>query len=294
SLEQVESERILKIKISKKIDEDKFEKYYLILELFAPGNIILTNNDLLIINMLKRKKFKDRKIIIKEKYELPPQKEISIFNINEKKLLLELKKSELDIVKFLAIKMGTGGKFSEEICEIADIDKNLKSNILNENQIKKIILSIHDVLNKKIEAYLLKNENDYLDFMPFEFKSNNTNKEKVISFNEAIEKYYSSFKNEIDLREKEFLIEVKKLQNILNKQEIQKEKILEGYEKNNNLGNKIYENYGKIEEILNSINNAAKKKGWDEVLLTIKNSEELSKLIKKIDYKNNQIVLNID
>lgn len=295
AVEQIESERILKLKISKKVDEEKFEKYYLFLELFAPGNIILTNNDLSIINMLKRKKFKDRKIVIKEKYELPPQKETSVFNINENKLKDELEKSDLVIVKFLAIKLGTGGKFSEEICHISKIDKNKKANEIDSKELKKILISINKIINMEIKSQLILDEQgNNVDFTPFNFNSIENDKKEVESFNEAIEIYFTGFKNEVDLREKEFIIQLKKLQNILKKQEIQKEKIFEGYEKNNNIGNKIYENYSIIEEILNSINSAAKKKGWENVLLTIKGSEKLSKLIKKLDYKNNKIILNLE
>ena len=77
---QIENERILKIEIEKKVDDNKFENLFLYLELFAPGNIILTDSNNIIKNMLYRKKFKDRKVIAKEKYELPPKRELSIFN----------------------------------------------------------------------------------------------------------------------------------------------------------------------------------------------------------------------
>lgn len=290
TIDQIESERILKIKITKKIEEE-IKTFYLFLELFQPGNIIITNSNLEIINTLKRKKYKDRKIVVKEKYELPPKKEITPFNINKDNLKKELENCDLSIVKFLAIKMGMGGKFSEEICSRANINKDLDSKNLNKQQIETLITKIKEILDIKISAFII---NDFEDFIPFDFISIKKEKKEFSSFNETIKEYFSTFKETKDKREEEFKKELEKLKKILEKQENLKNHILEEYEKLNNTGNKIYENFSTIEELLNSINKAAKEKGWDKVLETIKNNKELSSIIKKLNYKNNEITLDLN
>lgn len=87
---------------------------------------------------------------------------------------------------------------------------------------------------------------------------------------------------------------MKKLENRLEKQKQQMKDIEVNYEKFNNIGNKIYENYELVEELLNQINAAAKEKGWEYIKGKIKEDSRLKKLIKTLNYKNNEIVLNLE
>jgi predicted ribosome quality control (RQC) complex YloA/Tae2 family protein len=243
---QLEGERILKIEIEKKID-DEIKKFFLFLEVFAGGNIILTDDNYTIKNALDKKKFKDRHIKVHQTYQLPPKKEISPFNINKELFEKMLKETDLTIVKFLAIKLGMGGKFSEEVCEISNIDKNKNENF-SKDDINKIEKALNTIENIKINAYNTINEKGEIDnFYPFEFI---TTKSKSIketqTFNEAVSNYFNQFKEEKDLKKESYEKELKKLNNIVNKQKAQKEQILKDYEKFNEAGNKIYENFAAL------------------------------------------------
>lgn len=295
SIEQVENERILKLRIeTKDKNTQDITVYYLILELFANGNVILTDENLLIKNSIIKKKYKDRKVMVKEEYALPPKKELNIFALDLKLFEKELKKSDLSIVKFLAIKFGLGGKFAEEICTRAKIDKNKLSTSISKTELKNLQIELKNIPNNQIKSYLILKDNKIQDFIPFKFKSINEKQIEKKSFNDAIKEYFEQFRNKEDKKGDEFTKELQKLQKILNKQIQSKKEVLEDYQKNNNYGNKIYENYALIEELLNSINKSAKEKGWDYVLKTIKQNDKLSKIIKKLDYKNNQIELELE
>jgi len=297
TINQVENERIIKLELEYKEPENKEIKiYYLILELFANGNVILVDKDYTILNSLEKKKFKDRTVMVKDTYELPPQKELNLFNPKPELLEKELKESDLSIVKFLAIKFGIGGKFAEEICELSKIDKNLNANELKKEQIKDITENLSKITESKLQAYNILDENDkIIDFIPFEFTSIKNKKIQTASFNEAIKNYYESEQEEtFDQKEKEYEKELAKLVNRLKKQESQKDEILIDYEKLNGIGNKIYDNYALLEELLNQINTASKEKGWEHVQKTIKENPKLKKLIKTLNYKNNEIILELE
>ncbi len=297
-IEQIENERILKIEISKKNSlNNEFEIFYLFIELFANGNIIICDKDLIIINSLQKKKFKDRKVMVKDSYVLPPQKEINIHTLdkNEDKLKQKLKESDLSIVKFIAIELGIGGKYAEEIIFNSKINKNINSNELNNEEINSIIKNSKELIERELSPSLIINEdNKIIDFEPIFLKSINKKRKELSNFNEVIKTYFKQFENKRDQKEEEFKKELLKLENRIKKQEKQREEILINYEKFNSIGNKIYENYSLIEELLNSINKTAKEKGWNFVLEKIKTNEKLNKIIKKIDPKKNEIILNLD
>ena len=292
-IEQIENERILKIHIEKKND-DKLDRYVLILELFSGGNIILADEQLNILNLLERKNFKDRTVKVKSTYTLPPQKELSFLNLKSEKLYELANESDLPIVKFLAIKLGIGGKYAEELLEKAKIEKNKKAPFEME-EIEKITNVTNSMLHNKISPKLiLDKSSNPADFIPFEFIGfENSEKKDCKTFNETLKNYFEQFLEEKDLRKDKYEKELKKLENRLEKQLIQMKEINEEYEKYNNIGNKIYENYSLVEELLKSINKSAKEKGWEHVLSTVKENDKLSKVIKNINYKNNEIILDL-
>lgn len=296
TITQIENERIIKLELEYKEQETKEVKiYYLILELFANGNVILVDKNMTILNSLEKKKFKDRTVMVRDIYELPPQKELNLFDSKPELLEKELKESDLSIVKFLAIKFGIGGKFAEEICELSKIDKNTNTTEIKKEQITKITQELSKITQNKLQAYNILDENDKItDFIPFEFKSIKNKKIECSSFNEAIKNYYESENLETsDQKEKEYEKELAKLINRLKKQQNQKDEILTEYDKLNGIGNKIYDNYSLLEELLNQINTASKEKGWEYVQKTIKENPKLKKLIKTLNYKNNEIILEI-
>lgn len=289
SIEQIGSERILKITFDVKEGEE-LKKYYMYLELFANGNIVLCDENNVIKNSLQKKKFKDRDVMVHNEYSFPPARDLSISNFDEKILKKELEESDLSIVKFIAIKFGTGGKFAEEICFRLGIDKNSDTKNVD---LKKLVLVLNEIRNESTLGCVLKDGDEIKDFFPFEFKSVK-GLEKIGTFNEVVKSYFEQFKEEIDKREREYELGLKKLQNRLSKQEDQLKEIGVEYEILNGYGNKIYENYSMVEELLNSINAAGKEKGWKHVKEIIKSDERLSKIVKSITPSSNEIILDLD
>lgn len=293
NIEQIDNERILKIKITKKKDDsDEMLVYYLFLELFANGNVILTDENLNIKNSITKRTFKDRSVQVNETYELPPQKEISIFNMDKNKFFEMFNKEDLELVKFLATRFGIGGKFAEEVCFRAKIDKNIKK--LEIEKFDNLIKALEDLRDHEIKAYGVYKNDILEDFIPFDCLSIEDLKKEFSSFNEVLKTYFENFLNEADKHEEDLKKELERLKKRLKTQEKQKNIVLQDYEKYNNMGNKIYEHYALIEELLTSINKAGKEKGWEHVKKIIKENKDLSKVVKTLNYKNNEIILNLE
>ena len=87
SIYQKESERIVVFEL------EKNEKFYLIIELFSKGNLVLTDERYMIIGTLEWQKWKDRVVKPKETY-IFPKPGFDWKKLNQKNLQEVLSKSE--------------------------------------------------------------------------------------------------------------------------------------------------------------------------------------------------------
>lgn len=290
SIEQVGLERVMKIVISKK-NQDEIITYHLYVEVFSGGNIILCNDEDIILNSLIKKSYKDRIVRNKHPYELPPTKGINPLQVDMKELEKTLQESDLTLVKFFALLCGMGGKYAEEICLEMDFDKNsLVKNISSQS----INDAFKNFFSKKLNPCVIKEDEKILDFFPFTPQLAKNTCEQQESFNSCLEQYYQQFLEKEDNRDVEFEKKKKKLEKRIEKQLQQKEEVLKNSEDFTLKGEKIYEHYVQLDEILKGIMSASKEKGWDHVLRVIEDNEELSKIVDKLDYKNNKIIVNLE
>ena len=290
-VQNVEKERILILELSK-IKNNIEKTYKLIIEVFKPGNIILVNEEDTILNSLYKKRFKDREILVNQKYEFPPLNKIEL-----NKELIKDKESKL--VKFLAKEFNLGGRYSEELIIRLKLDKNKLVKNLNDKEIEKIKIELKNIYDYDLDPRIIKNEkNEIIKFLPFYFFSlQKYNQEKLNSFSEAVKLYFNQFNRVKNKKEEEINKKIKSLKKRLDILYKQKDNIIKEYEKYNNIGNKIYENYNYIEKLIklgkkledNEIDNKDLSKGIEKLkekyFEFTKNEIELIKFIKKIDRK---------
>ncbi|MEM5777640.1 MAG: NFACT family protein [Candidatus Aenigmatarchaeota archaeon] len=121
-------ERILEVKQKDfdRIVEIRTQNYFLILEFFGNGNIILTDNEKTIINALEMREWRDRKIKKGEKYVYPPSAKnpftVSLKELNE---IMD----EKEIIRILAKDLSFGGETARKICEKLKISPESKSSL---------------------------------------------------------------------------------------------------------------------------------------------------------------------
>lgn len=280
---QKEFERIIEIKLIG-IKERKF----LILELIKPYNTILCDENYKIIIAKNYKAFGSRLIRPGNKY-IYPKKEFNILEINENAFVKAFN-NDNSIVINLAITLGFGGKYSEEICERAEIEKKKVNPTIEE--LKKIDNIISKLKRTNIEPYIYKDkDNKILNYSPFELyniKKNNliALKEKTNNFNEAIKRYYY---NNLQKKESKKEIEKKKINAILKNQEEQIKNLEKEIIENQKKAELIYENYELISNILNEIKNAMTKYSLKEIKEKLKDN----KIIKEINQKEKTITIEL-
>ena len=279
---QIKPERILKF--SFKVKEDKKHLY---IEFFGKGNAILCDQHNVIINALEHHEFRERVIKPRLKYVYPIMN-YNLFSINDEQLKELLKNSKKEsIVIALAVELGLGGIYSEEICLLCNIDKNTTPKNINEKQIQSILNSIKKIINKKIEAQAIFLDNNLIDATPFAFEFYKNNEKKpFLTFSQALDFFYSQFK---EVKETKFDKRLKELQRIIEEQKTAIEELKAQEKELREKGELIYHKYNLIKEVLDEINKASKKYSWKEIKEKLKGH----RVVKELNEKDRNVIIEV-
>jgi predicted ribosome quality control (RQC) complex YloA/Tae2 family protein len=276
-IRQLEFERILQFRL-----ETKEKKLNLFIELFRPGNIILTDESLKIIMAQTYKGFGSRLIRPGGQYEYP-KKDYNLLDLSEIKLKELLERSDKSsIVITLATELGMGGIYSEYLCEKAGIDK--KAQKIKDSEIKKLHVQIAKLLAIEPKGYLIK-EGEKIS--PIELEGS----ERFDTFNEVLDNIYTQKAEEGKNKEEESKTEKKRKQveSIIKQQEMMILGLQKAIDENQKKGELIYEKYTEIEAILKELNKAKEKYSWHEIKEKLKGHG----LIKDLNEKDKTIVIDL-
>ncbi|MFA5050179.1 MAG: NFACT family protein [Candidatus Micrarchaeia archaeon] len=216
------------------LEFEGIKKYFLILEMFGKGNMILVCDEK-ILACYKNESWADRKIRINERYIFPKSNIAENLNeiISEKYIISSM------------MRLPLGKKYSREILLRCKIDEKAPGNSLANGQMEKIEKEIEKIKsglkpygfyrNGKICGFGLAKLGEFKDLEAKEFEA----------FSKVIDEYYINFvetetESEATKKIKKRLVEQKKQLN----------EFLEDEKKYREIGDKIYENYPKIEELI--------------------------------------------
>lgn len=279
---QIEPERILKL--SFKVKDSKKSLY---IELFGKGNAILCDEHDVIVNALEHHEFRERAVKPKLKYVYPLMN-YNVFDLNKNNLTELLKNSRKDtLVISLAVELGLGGLYSEEICLLSNIDKNKNPKNISSNETEAILDSVKKIINKKIEPKAILQDDNPIDVIPFDFEFYKKNpKKEFAGFSEALGFFYSQFK---EVKETAFDKKINELSRIIGEQKQKIEDFKKEEKEAREKGEMIYHKYNMIKEVLDEINKASKKYSWKEIKDKLKNH----KVIKEVNEKERKVAIEL-
>ena len=257
----------------------------LICELFSKGNMILVDEEYKIRGLFKPQNWQARTIRGGIKYEYPPE-QVNTLSLSKEQIKNIILKSKKDsIVKTLAIDLGLGGLYAEELCKRAKITKEKKK--LDEKELKKLFKELKGMFNDKVKANKVNDELVPFELALFEHKE----KEYFKSFNKALDNVLTEkVVKEVEARVvKEKQSKEDKVKLILEKQKERIKALEKSITDNQRKGELIYEHYNELKELLEQINLDRKKMKWEE----LKKKYKKNKLIKDIDEKKGLIILDI-
>ncbi len=286
---QVDFDRIVILKIRAK------ESYYLIVELFGKGNVILTDKDFNILAIFRKAVYKGKELDIKQKY-IFPESRVNPFEIDEKKLMDIINNSKKDLVRTLATSLGLGGLYAEEVCMLANIDKNKREISLQES--KKIVSAIRNLRDKvgKEKPRIILKDGEYIDVVPINLKFYESYKFKEFeNFNEACDEYFTRIDiEEIKRRiEEKYKSELEKYKKRLRSQAEGLKNAILSERKYREIGDLIYLHYTEIEKILDTIRKAMEKYSLQEIKRIVEKNKDKT-VVKSVNPKEKSIEVEIN
>lgn len=253
---QAEIERIIEITFS--------NEYKMILELFSKGNIILIDKAGKIVSLLEKQEWKHRTLEKGQIYIYPPPT-INPFKLSEEEFCVRYNESDKEnAVKILATDFALGGKYAEEVCALAKIDKKARK-----IDTIKVWKSIQTLESKKLKPHLIAKGLKQQEIVPIAMVSEpEVSKQYFNTISEALEFFEQNYGGEVveKQEEKEKLQELAKLQ-LEQIEQLKKE--AEDFKK---IGDLIYQKYAEIDSLIKEV----REKKWnvkDKRILEMKKAE---------------------
>ncbi len=272
-LYQKDAQRIVVLELEKK------EAYFLIIELFSKGNIILTNHAFNIIGVLQPQIWKDRVVKAKQDYVFP------LPGVNWKGLkLAEFEKiikisDKKNIATTLATELNLGGVYAEEICAMAGVDKNLLATNLTLMQCQLLYSELKEALRKILhpQGFIYVEQ-----ITPFKLAG----PEPITvtkTYNEAIDSL-NPFQRTTPLERKI---------NTINRRIIEQEDVIKSLGQKITVaqrsGELIYENYTSLKTLLQLVAELKVNHNWIEMMDELKRQNRIT----QFNLKHKTVVVNL-
>lgn len=228
----------------------------MIIELFAEGNLVLTDEKNKIIFTHRTEEWKDREVRKGKEYKYPPSQLKNPFKIDIEQFKEAL--SGKNIVASIATNLGLGGDVAEEICRESKLNKKKEKEELTEEEIKQLYQAMEEVLKRERKTVKQKGK-----IRPYPLSGEI--EEEYDSLNSAIDENYTE---EEEPEEPEDLIKLKKR---LESQKKSIKEFKENSEKYKKKGDIIYKNYSEVGKAIQLFKEGKKDKLKKELDAEIEN-----------------------
>jgi len=231
---------------------EKEDKYDLVLEMFGDGNVILVK-DGAIIQPLTSHTWKHRDVRAKREFEFPPAIP-DPSEMSDDELLKILHSSDTDLVRTLATKLNTGGRYSEEICARTGVDKrkNARETTVEEaGRILKIISDFKKEISSSGRAFVIFKDTKVEDVVPVKMQIyEGMAREEFDTFSSAVENYTPRIPKPLKEKPKEVVLELERLKRKLAQQEAAVMKLQDDAREAQIMGDFVFANYGEVAKTL--------------------------------------------
>lgn len=269
----------------------------LIAELFARGNILLTDSEGRIIQPMKPVSFKDRTLRRGEIYELPPP-QVSPLDVTDEDLARIFGESDSDAVRTLATRLNMGGVLAEEVCLCAGVDKNTPAGDISDfDAITGALVRVFGpIADGRLEPQMIMEGGRNIDVVPVMLERyKGYDARGFESFNKALDEYFSAGIEEL---EPEVVVEKKKesvLERRLRQQEGAIGKFTAQEAQLKEKGELLYAHYQDVDDTLKVINEARERLGWAEVKNRLKGADiPQARSIRSVDPARGTLTLELD
>jgi len=256
SIAQHGLQRIFSITVGKKMGS-----YQLVVELFDEGNVVLCDGEGKIVKPLWHHRFREREVVPGATYIFPGQ---DCSDLSPESFGDLLRASDREIVKTLAIDCMLGGRYAEEVCRMAGIQKDATAGSADPVTVHLAIAGLLERVKGDREPVITPS-----GCWPFPL-SNESVIARFPSYNEALEAYYGG---PAAAPGREVRTPAKRNEYIRARQEESLQKFGKEIHRLERSVECIYANYPLVEEVIRVLSEAEKKMPWSEIEKTLAASE---------------------
>jgi predicted ribosome quality control (RQC) complex YloA/Tae2 family protein len=163
------------------------EKYALIVEVFAKGNIALVQQGV-IESAYRKEVWKDRELKKGSVYRFPASKGMSPLQIDQKQLLTEFAQSERDCIRALIKHVNIAPIIAEHVFSVSRIAKETPARSLSAKQVEKVVQEIERAYTLAITQPRMIGENETIIPFPLAKKDKQT---PIPSINGALDDFFA-------------------------------------------------------------------------------------------------------
>ena len=267
----------------------EFDEYFLVLELFAKGNIILVTKELEIVSAYRKEQWKDRTISKNQPYKFPSSKGKSPDEVSLSWLKEVFAESKDDCIRALLSNLNIAPVAGEEACLNAKVEKTTPAAKLKQAELKKLISAVKELY--QIDPKRIKPGISSKQLLPFKMAALGEFEESFSSLNQAVDenlaKALSVEKVSVEKKtstksrlEKSLDYQTESIQGFKDRAELARQK-----------AEAIYSNYPAINSALETVQSFVQGKTTkQDVMYKLKS---LGLELKQIDLKNKRLIVEI-
>jgi len=248
------------------LELEKEENFELVLELFAEGNAILVK-DGVIVQPLTSHTWKHRDVRAKKEFQFPPPVP-DPRTLTDSDLAEILRSSDTDLVRTLATKLNIGGRYSEEVCARAGIEKSTKAkDVSDPSRLLDIIRGFKKDVETTGKGYIVLKGGGLEDVVPLPmtiYRDSPT--EEFPTFSAAVERYVSMMPAPVKVEKRESTLELERVKRKIAQQEAAIRNLQDEGRETQIIGDYMFANYETIAKVLSAAKaSLAKDKGIKEL-----------------------------
>lgn len=304
-ISQYGTDRIVTIDI-----EAREKKFQLICEFFANGNAILVEK---IQDTLSQEDLQNRKIIViwykvtgnrplilGKEYIYPPIKVLTLDTLIDSNLVKLIKKNASNVAQIIRYLVGTyniGGEMAEEILHSTQIPRKNKVNQFTVDQWNSIYKSVDEFLKREYNPCIIYCEDLPITVTTKDLISIEGKRVNFKTFNKAVDEYFHYYEEHV--MDEDLSRDIRKFHTIINTQSQLIKDLEKIQSRKKRCGTLIYQYYGEIEELFNTIKNARSKNiSWEETISKLENAKEkgtrAAQILVNIEPNNKLIEIQLE
>ncbi|MDN7023396.1 fibronectin-binding domain-containing protein [Methanoculleus sp. FWC-SCC1] len=253
--EQLGMERTIAIDIGK-----KDTTYHLVFELFDEGNAVLCDETWTIVKPLWHHRFKTREVVPGAHYAFSGT-DCSSMGVDEFRSVLV--GSDRDIVRTLAVACMLGGRYAEEVCRQAGIDRALPAAEADPAAVHAALGNLLGAAADAPEPVITSS-----GCWPIALGDEPV-VERFTTYSEALDAFYPQTRKEEAKAEKPRLSQEEIIRRRQQEAIVGFEKKIERYER---IVERLYENYTLVADVIGTLDQASRQHSWQEIETILRSS----------------------